>query len=98
MGATAVVITGGHLDKAIDLLSLPVATERNRKCSNQATGIEIYPWHRLCIRHRVPFRGRGHQAVLLSKTYVAAAIANAHPGAGHRKSIICIACINSGGS
>lgn len=84
MGATAVVITGGHLDKAIDLLSF---TRR------QGTEQEVFKSNRLESKsthgtgcafatamacHLA--RGRGlPEAVLLSKAYVAAAIANAHP-------------------
>jgi hydroxymethylpyrimidine/phosphomethylpyrimidine kinase len=84
MGATAVVITGGHLDKAIDLLSFT---------SRHGTEQEVFKSNRLESRsthgtgcafstamacHLA--RGRGlPEAVLLSKTYVAAAIANAHP-------------------
>jgi hydroxymethylpyrimidine/phosphomethylpyrimidine kinase len=84
MGATAVVITGGHLDKAIDLLSFS---------SRHGTEQEVFKSNRLesksthgtgCAFSTAMAchlaRGRGlPEAVLLSKTYVAAAIANAHP-------------------
>jgi len=84
MGATAVVITGGHLDKAIDLLSFT---------SRHGTEQEVFKSNRLesksthgtgCAFSTAMAchlaRGRGlPEAVLLSKTYVAAAIANAHP-------------------
>ena len=84
MGATAVVITGGHLEKAIDLLSFT---------SRHGTQQEVFKSNRLesksthgtgCAFSTAMAchlaRGRGlPEAVLLSKTYVAAAIANAHP-------------------
>jgi len=84
MGATAVVITGGHLDKAIDLLSFT---------SRHGTEQEVFKSNRLesksthgtgCAFSTAMAchlaRGRGlPEAVLLSKTYVAAAIANTHP-------------------
>src|SRR5678815_290825 len=84
MGATAVVITGGHLDKAIDLLSFT---------SRHGTEQEVFKSNRLesksthgtgCAFSTAMAchlaRGRGlPEAVLLSKAYVAAAIANAHP-------------------
>jgi hydroxymethylpyrimidine/phosphomethylpyrimidine kinase len=84
MGATGVVITGGHLDKAIDLLSFT---------SRHGTEQEVFKSNRLesksthgtgCAFSTAMAchlaRGRGlPEAVLLSKTYVAAAIANAHP-------------------
>lgn len=84
MGAAAVVITGGHLDKAIDLLSFT---------SRHGTEQEVFKSNRLesksthgtgCAFSTAMAchlaRGRGlPEAVLLSKTYVAAAIANAHP-------------------
>jgi len=84
MGATAVVITGGHLDKAIDLLSFTsrhgteqevFKSNRLESKSTHGTGCAFstaMACHLAC--------GRGlPEAVLLSKTYVAAAIANAHP-------------------
>jgi hydroxymethylpyrimidine/phosphomethylpyrimidine kinase len=84
MGATAVVITGGHLDKAIDLLSFT---------SRHGTEQEVFKSNRLesksthgtgCAFSTAMAchlaRGRGlPEAVLLSKAYVAAAISNAHP-------------------
>jgi hydroxymethylpyrimidine/phosphomethylpyrimidine kinase len=84
MGATAVVITGGHLDKAIDLLSFTsrhgteqevFKSNRMESKSTHGTGC-AFSTAMAC--HLA--RGRGlPEAVLLSKTYVAAAIANAHP-------------------
>jgi hydroxymethylpyrimidine/phosphomethylpyrimidine kinase len=84
MGATAVVITGGHLDKAIDLLSFSSrhGTEQEVFKSNL---LESKSTHGTGCAFSTAMachlaRGRGlPEAVLLSKTYVAAAIANAHP-------------------
>jgi hydroxymethylpyrimidine/phosphomethylpyrimidine kinase len=84
MGATAVVITGGHLDKAIDLLSFTSrhGTEQEVFKSNR---LESKSTHGTGCAFATAMachlaRGRGlPEAVLLSKTYVAAAIANAHP-------------------
>ena len=84
MGAAGVVITGGHLEKAIELLSFtrPHGTEQevfksNRQQSKSTHGTGCaFATSMAC--HLA--RGRGlPEAVLLSKTYVAAAIANAHP-------------------
>jgi hydroxymethylpyrimidine/phosphomethylpyrimidine kinase len=84
MGAASVVITGGHLDKAIDLLSFAsqrgaqeevFKSDRLRSNSTHGTGC-AFATAMAC--HLA--RGRGlPEAVLLAKTYVAAAIANAHP-------------------
>lgn len=84
MGAASVVITGGHLDKAIDLLSFTsqrgaqqevFKSDRLRSNSTHGTGC-AFATAMAC--HMA--RGRGlPEAVLLAKTYVAAAIANAHP-------------------
>jgi hydroxymethylpyrimidine/phosphomethylpyrimidine kinase len=84
MGAAGVVITGGHLDKAIDLLSFTsprgpqqevFKSDRLRSNSTHGTGC-AFSTAMAC--HLA--RGRGlPEAVLLAKTYVAAAIANAHP-------------------
>jgi len=84
MGAAGVVITGGHLEKAIELLSFTSrhGTEQevfksNRQLSKSTHGTGCaFAASMAC--HLA--RGRGlPEAVLLSKTYVAAAIANAHP-------------------
>src|SRR5713226_1273197 len=84
MGVASVVITGGHLDKAIDLLSFTSrrGTEQevfksNRQRSNSTHGTGCaFATAMAC--HLA--RGRGlPEAVLLAKAYVAAAIANAHP-------------------
>lgn len=84
MGAASVVITGGHLDKAIDLLSFTsrrgaqqevFKSERLRSNCTHGTGC-AFSTAMAC--HMA--RGRGlPEAVLLAKAYVAASIANAHP-------------------
>jgi len=84
LGATNVVVTGGHLDKAIDLLSFTTSrgTEqevfkavRQQSNSTHGTGCAFATALACHLAH-----GRGlPEGVLLSKAYVAAAIANAHP-------------------
>jgi hydroxymethylpyrimidine/phosphomethylpyrimidine kinase len=84
MGAVSVVITGGHLEKAIELLSFPgrqgheqeiFKSDRQQSNSTHGTGC-AFATAMTC--HLA--RGRGlPEAVLLSKAYVAAAITNAHP-------------------
>jgi hydroxymethylpyrimidine/phosphomethylpyrimidine kinase len=87
LGAANVVVTGGHLgtgEKAIDLLSFTTArgaqqevfkAERQRSNSTHGTGCAFATALACHLAH-----GRGlPEAVLLSKVYVAAAIANAHP-------------------
>jgi len=84
MGATAVVITGGHLEKALELLSFT---------SRHGTEQEVFKSNRLVSKsthgtgcafatamacHLAQGRGLP-EAVLLSKAYVSAAIANAQP-------------------
>ena len=82
MGAAAVVITGGDLDKAIDLLSYPSSkgtqqevfkAERQRSTSTHGTGC-AFATSMAC--HLALDRGLA-EATLLSKTYVGAAITNA---------------------
>lgn len=84
MGAVAVVITGGHLEKAIDLLSFTTKrgveqevfkSERQRSNSTHGTGC-AFATAMTC--HLALGRGLP-EAVLLAKAYVTAAIANAHP-------------------
>jgi hydroxymethylpyrimidine/phosphomethylpyrimidine kinase len=84
MGAAAVVITGGHLEKAIDLLSFPTKqgteqevfkAERQRSNSTHGTGC-AFATAMAC--HLALERGLA-EAALLAKTYVTAAIANGHP-------------------
>ncbi len=84
MGSASVVVTGGHLDKAIDLLSFKTRrgqeqevfkSDRLRSNSTHGTGC-AFATAMAC--HLA--RGRGlPEAVLLAKAYVAAAITNSHP-------------------
>lgn len=84
MGASAVVITGGHLEKAIDLLSFTTErgveqevfkAERQRSNSTHGTGC-AFATAMAC--HLALDRGLA-EAALLAKTYVTAAISNGHP-------------------
>jgi hydroxymethylpyrimidine/phosphomethylpyrimidine kinase len=84
MGAAAVVITGGHLEKAIDLLSFTTKNgieeevfkaERQRSNSTHGTGC-AFATAMAC--HLALDRGLA-EAALLAKTYVTAAIAAGHP-------------------
>ena len=84
MGATGVVITGGHLEKAIDLLSFTTKrgieqeifkAERQRSNSTHGTGC-AFATAMAC--HLALDRGLA-EAALLAKTYVTAAISNGHP-------------------
>jgi hydroxymethylpyrimidine/phosphomethylpyrimidine kinase len=85
--AANVVVTGGHLEKAIDLLSFTTGrgieqevfkAERQRSTSTHGTGCAFATALACHLAH-----GRGlPEAVLLSKAYVSAAIANAYP-VGH---------------
>jgi hydroxymethylpyrimidine/phosphomethylpyrimidine kinase len=84
MGASAVVVTGGHLEKAIDLLSFTASrgieqelfkSARLRSNSTHGTGC-AFATSVAC--HLAMGRGLP-EAVLLAKAYVAAAISNAHP-------------------
>jgi hydroxymethylpyrimidine/phosphomethylpyrimidine kinase len=84
MGAAAVVVTGGHLEKAIDLLSFTGSkgieqevfkSDRQKSNSTHGTGCAFATAMSCHLA-----RGRGlPEAVLLAKAYVAAAITNAHP-------------------
>jgi hydroxymethylpyrimidine/phosphomethylpyrimidine kinase len=84
MGAASVVITGGHLEKAIDLLSFAsrrgseqevFKSDRQASTSTHGTGCAFATAMSCHLA-----RGRGlPEAVLLAKAYVSAAIANAHP-------------------
>jgi hydroxymethylpyrimidine/phosphomethylpyrimidine kinase len=83
LGAANVVVTGGHLEKAIDLLSFTTArgietevfkADRLRSNSTHGTGC-AFSTALAC--HLAQGRGLP-EAVLLSKVYVSAAIANAH--------------------
>lgn len=84
LGAPTVVVTGGHLDKAIDLLSFTTKrgieqevfkAERQRSNSTHGTGC-AFATAMAC--HLALDRGLA-EAALLAKTYVTAAIANGHP-------------------
>jgi hydroxymethylpyrimidine/phosphomethylpyrimidine kinase len=81
MGASAAVVTGGHLEKAIDLLSFRTKrgienevfkAERQRSSSTHGTGCAFAT---AIACHLALERGLA-EAVLLAKTYVTAAIAN----------------------
>ena len=88
LGASAVVITGGHLEKAIDLLSFTTQrgteqqieqevfkAERQRSNSTHGTGCAFAT---AIACHLAMDRGLA-EAALLAKTYVTAAISNGHP-------------------
>lgn len=92
MGAKAMVITGGHLDKAIDLLSFQtkrgieqLAEQRieqevfkaERQRSNSTHGTGC-AFSTAMACHLALDRGLA-EAALLAKTYITAAIANGHP-------------------
>jgi hydroxymethylpyrimidine/phosphomethylpyrimidine kinase len=81
IGASCVVITGGHLEKAVDLLSYKTKTgieqevftaERQRSNSTHGTGC-AFATAMAC--HLALGRGLA-EATLLAKTYVTAAISN----------------------
>jgi hydroxymethylpyrimidine/phosphomethylpyrimidine kinase len=84
MGSAALVITGGHLEKATDLLSFTTKggveeevfkAERQRSNSTHGTGC-AFATAMSC--HLALDRGLA-EAALLAKTYVTAAIAAGHP-------------------
>ncbi|MGA2374468.1 MAG: bifunctional hydroxymethylpyrimidine kinase/phosphomethylpyrimidine kinase [Candidatus Sulfotelmatobacter sp.] len=84
MGSAAVVITGGHLEKATDLLSFTTKNgveeevfkaERQRSNSTHGTGC-AFATAMSC--HLALDRGLA-EAALLAKTFVTAAIAAGHP-------------------
>jgi hydroxymethylpyrimidine/phosphomethylpyrimidine kinase len=84
MGTPAVVVTGGHLDKAIDLLSFTTKhgveqevfkAERQRSNFTHGTGC-AFATAMAC--HLALGRGLA-EATLLAKTYVTAAISNGQP-------------------
>lgn len=84
MGASAVVVTGGHLEKATDLLSF--ATKRgieqevfkSARLQSKSTHGTGCAFSTSVACHLAMGRGLP-EAVLLAKAYVAAAISNAHP-------------------
>lgn len=84
LGAQAVVVTGGHLEKAIDLLSFEsrrgveqeiFKSERQKSNSTHGTGC-AFATAMAC--HLALERGLP-ETVLLAKAYVTAAISKAHP-------------------
>lgn len=84
MGAAAIVITGGHLEKAIDLLSFTTKrgieqeifkSDRQRSTSTHGTGCAFAT---AITCHLAQGRGLP-EAVLLAKAYVSAAIVHAQP-------------------
>src|SRR5580704_2397344 len=84
LGAANVVITGGHLEKASDLLSFATArgpeqevftADRQRSNSTHGTGC-AFATALAC--HLALDRGLA-EAALLAKTYVSAAISHGHP-------------------
>ena len=84
LGATCVVITGGHLEKATDLLSFPTKrgvehevfkAQRQRSNFTHGTGC-AFATAMAC--HLALDRGWA-EAALLAKTYVTAAISYGHP-------------------
>ena len=84
MGASAVVITGGHLEKAIDLLSFTTKrgieqeifkSDRQVSTSTHGTGCAFAT---AVTCHLAQGRGLP-EAVLLAKAYVSAAIVHAQP-------------------
>ena len=84
LGAANVVVTGGHLEKAIDLLSFATGrgfeqevfkAQRQRSTSTHGTGC-AFSTALAC--HLAQDRGLP-EAVLLSKAFVCSAIANAQP-------------------
>ena len=84
LGAAAVVVTGGHLEKAIDLLSFTskrgvqqeiFKSDRLRSTSTHGTGCAFAT---AIACHLALDRGLP-EAVLLAKAYITAAISNAYP-------------------
>jgi len=84
LGAAAVVVTGGHLEKAIDLLSFSskrgvqqeiFKSDRLRSTSTHGTGCAFAT---AIACHLALDRGLP-EAVLLAKAYITAAISNAYP-------------------
>ena len=84
MGAANVVVTGGHLEKAIDLLSFTSSRGVQQEVFKSAR-LESNSTHGTGCAFSTAIschlaRGRGlPEAVLLAKAYVAAAIVNALP-------------------
>ena len=84
LGAKNVVITGGHLEKAVDLLSMSngkgsatqeeFASERVKSTSTHGTGCAFAS----ALAANLALGKQLYNAVVLSKTYVRTAIARAH--------------------
>jgi hydroxymethylpyrimidine kinase/phosphomethylpyrimidine kinase len=90
LGAKNVVITGGHLDKAVDLLSMSngkgsatqeeFGSERVKSTSTHGTGCAFAS----ALAANLALGKQLYNAVVLSKTYVRTAISRAHAlGKGH---------------
>ena len=84
MGAAAVVVTGGHLDPSVDLLSVsrPDGAEQQLFKSGQQQSSSTHGTGCAFATAMACHLAKGRalpEAVLLAKTYVAAAIANAYP-------------------
>jgi hydroxymethylpyrimidine/phosphomethylpyrimidine kinase len=84
MGAAAVVVTGGHLEKAIDLLSFTTKhgveqevfkAPRQRSNSTHGTGCAFAT----AMACHLALDRRIAEATFLAKTYITAAISNGHP-------------------
>ena len=84
LGAPAVVVTGGHLEKAIDLLSYRTdrgieqevfKTDRQRSNSTHGTGCAFAT----AMACQLALDRGLAEATLLAKTYVTAAISHGHP-------------------
>ena len=84
LGAKNVVITGGHLEKAVDLLSMSngkgsatqeeFGSERVKSTSTHGTGCAFAS----ALAANLALGKQLYNAVVLSKTYVRTAIARAH--------------------
>ena len=85
MGAANVVVTGGHLDRAIDVLGFTTPAGNFEFEVFQSPRLQTTSTHGTGCAFSTTLAchlalGRGlPEAVLLTKAYVAAAIANAHP-------------------
>ena len=84
MGAAAVVVTGGHLERAIDLLSFTTKhgveqevfkAQRQHSNSTHGTGCAFAT----AMACHLALDRRIAEATLLAKTYVTGAISNGHP-------------------
>ena len=104
MGAASVVITGGHLEKAIDLLSFTSRTGPSRKCSNPTGWSRNLPMAQAV--HSPPRWPAIWRGVADCPRLCCCRKPTSQPrlpmpipwGGASGRCIICIACINSGGS